>query len=1534
MSFLAGNRKEDLRSLAVELGEEPSLDIKIPGLKKLIQESENFDESDVKEMLKEIIREREEKERKQEEIEEKRRQEEIEEKRRKEDQELQIRLREMELEKLQGSDIGTPEVMPSFMLYLNMMKGAVEDPPARDDEWPLFFHQVERLFKVYDVPEGYKGRIMLHCLKGHVKTLNAVLELKDLEDYSKIKEALMKEHQITPLQHKKNLEKCFKSSKETFAQYRVRIEAAWDLYLKSREVENFETLKELLVADRIKDELPSQVRSHVLLKEADGWLGVTELVQEIDNFLMSVPPGSQVASRYNGKPEPIHREERFSPRNEVRYERRKEGHFRTAEGQPRYVDRRYSKNWSGNEQSDGGRGLPRCYECNSTGHLKKHCPKLGMVRSTPQRRVNVNQASVEKTVEIAEDCQQRLEDEKGKRETAVVAKVSSFREKPQIEGLCPLKRTKVSVNGKHLDALLDSGAEITVIRADLVRDIPMEGGSFIYIKGIFGPAVKCPLLYVPVGIVLEEGVEVKHQQVLCAVTEVLGEDMLLPPEILNMLTNSEGKAQDPPEIIENSGWPWELDDSKIRLKDDQMDKDGDKPLSKIVSKVELRESRTGGKGEEELEITRKNDAEGEEKDEGLSKTEKFRQDQEDCPHLGEARKLAKQGKGGFYIKDGLLFHRDKILGESVNQLVLPKSRRKEVLDLAHCSVFGGHLGARKTIERIRYSFHWMGMSEEVRRFCSSCADCQMVRGVRQMDRAPISPVARPELPFQIVNIDIIGPIEPASLGRYKYVLCLVDQHTRWAEAVPLTSLSAKTTCEALLTIFMRTGVPAVIASDNGTNFNSQLTREFERLMGASPRFSTPLYPQSNGLVERFNKTLKGMLHHVIRENPKNWHTKIPFVLWAYREVPNRTTGVAPFQLLYGRKPEGPLSILQNVWTGEQKGLQLDTTPIGSYLKKLKAQMEEVAEKAKVTSLIQQEKMASYHNLRSTRKIFEPGDKVIVLIPDSTNKLLACWQGPGVIESKKNEHSYMIKMPDGKVKHVHQNKIREFVVSHNAVNVIFEGDEEFGEVEDFPTEVESDFTKEVNGIPSPNLTSQQEEELKITLKKHRVLFTRTLQPVTVGEHKIELLPGLVRRKPHSYCVPIAYRPEVKRQVEELLELGLLEPSEAEIAYPIVCVAKKDASIRMCVDYRALNMITKVPSYPMKDIQELIFTAGRAQWLTCLDLQRGYYQIKMEENSKPLTAFSTHNGTYQWRVMPFGLSGASGTFQRLMDSVLREHNDYAHAYIDDIIIFSESWDLHILHLNRVLDRLEQFGFSVKLKKCSFASKEIKFLGHNIGGGKHSPDSEKLSAIKQLKRPVTKKDVKSVLGLMGFYRSYIPKYAELALPLTELTKGRKSGEVNWGRKEEESFHKLKNALCTATALSTPACNKPFQVHTDASDYAVGCCLTQIDEKGDYKPIAFASQKLNGSQKNWATIEKEAYAVLFGLKKFDKWLHGNSVEIITDHNPLKYLVQTTPKSPKLTRWALALQRWNYTVTHRPGINHEGADALSRLERGCDNHK
>ncbi|GFY29080.1 retrovirus-related Pol polyprotein from transposon opus [Trichonephila clavipes] len=212
-----------------------------------------------------------------------------------------------------------------------------------------------------------------------------------------------------------------------------------------------------------------------------------------------------------------------------------------------------------------------------------------------------------------------------------------------------------------------------------------------------------------------------------------------------------------------------------------------------------------------------------EMDKGIMVADSFRSEQECCAELALVWNHAKEGKGNYYEVDGYLFHRDKILGESIGQLVIPKCRRTEVLRLAHTSVFSSHMGPKKTLERIKYSFFWEGLRADVKKFCESCKECQLTRSVRIKDRSSSTPVARPELPFEVGNMDLIGPIDPSSLKGHKYILCLVDQHTRWGEAMPVTSLRAKVTCEALLSIFSKTEIYLLLKREGFVEKNSAVS---------------------------------------------------------------------------------------------------------------------------------------------------------------------------------------------------------------------------------------------------------------------------------------------------------------------------------------------------------------------------------------------------------------------------------------------------------------------------------------------------------------------------------------------------------------------------------------------------------------------------------------------------------------------------------------------------------------------------------------
>ncbi|GFX62217.1 retrovirus-related Pol polyprotein from transposon 17.6 [Trichonephila clavipes] len=266
------------------------------------------------------------------------------------------------------------------------------------------------------------------------------------------------------------------------------------------------------------------------------------------------------------------------------------------------------------------------------------------------------------------------------------------------------------------------------------------------------------------------------------------------------------------------------------------------------------------------------------------------------------------------------------------------------------------------------------------------------------------------------------------------------------------------------------------------------------------------------------------------------------------------------------------------------------------------------------------------------------------------------------------------------------------------------------------------------------------------------------------------------------------------------------------------------IRLCVDFRALNSESVSDDFPMEDAVELIHSIGRANIITTLDLLKGYWAIPMAEDSKNLSSFKTHRQQYRFKVMSFGLKNASATFQREMNKALSCYREFSRAYIDDIAIFSKNWEEHLLHLDTILTKLSELNFTVNLKKCAFGKAQIKYLG-----------------------------ILSVL--------YIPKYSELVYPLTELTKKRVPDSIPWTEKHDSSFHLLKKALVEAPSLYSPVPDKPYTIHSDASQIGIAACLSQKCGDKCY-PIAYASQKLSKTQQSWSTIEREAFAIVWSLK------------------------------------------------------------------------
>ncbi len=352
---------------------------------------------------------------------------------------------------------------------------------------------------------------------------------------------------------------------------------------------------------------------------------------------------------------------------------------------------------------------------------------------------------------------------------------------------------------------------------------------------------------------------------------------------------------------------------------------------------------------------------------------------------------------------------------------------------------------------------------------------------------------------------------------------------------------------------------------------------------------------------------------------------------------------------------------------------------------------------------------------------------------------------------------------------------------------------------------------------------------------------------------------------------------------------------------------------------------MPIHAMPRIDDIIDHVGRAKFISTIDLTRGYWQVPLAEGARTRSAFATPFGLFQFKVMPFGLQGAPATFQRLMDKVIRGLGDFSAAYLDDLIIFSESWEEHLYHLRTVLDRLRESGLTAKSKKCQLGMSYCVYLGHIVGNGTVQPEQSKIAAVRAMDVPRTKKEVRTFLGLTGYYRRFIPSYASIATPLTDLIRKSLPNKVVWTRECDQAFRKLKELLCSAPVLHNPDFDKDFLLQTDASDRGMGAVLSQRDTDGYDHPVAYYSRKFLPREERYSTIEKECLAIKLGVQAFKVYLLGRPFTIYTDHRSLVWLDRLKDSNTRLTRWSLALQPYEYQVVHRAGKENSNADSLSR---------
>ena len=373
-----------------------------------------------------------------------------------------------------------------------------------------------------------------------------------------------------------------------------------------------------------------------------------------------------------------------------------------------------------------------------------------------------------------------------------------------------------------------------------------------------------------------------------------------------------------------------------------------------------------------------------------------------------------------------------------------------------------------------------------------------------------------------------------------------------------------------------------------------------------------------------------------------------------------------------------------------------------------------------------------------------------------------------------------------------------------------------------------------------------------------------------------------------------------------------------------MAKPDNSVRMCIDYRAVNKVTVVQRYPLPRIDDLLAKISKAKYITSLDLSKGYYQVKLDPETIPKTSFVTHCGKFEFVRLPFGLVNAPAFFQQQMDVVL-QHTD-SDGYIDDIVVHSETWEEHLHQLRATLQACREYELTLKLKKCCFGSAKLDFLGHSVGSGTLQPQTAKLQAILDYPLPKTQKNLKSFLGMLAYQKQYIPNFSITASPLFDQLKKGKPDLIHWTPTLQQTFEQLKDDLCKAPILMAPAMDQAFYLFTDACTTGVGAVLKQ-KHQDTLKPIGYFSKKLSPAEKNYSISELETLAVVKAVQHFAAYLHGSRFTVFTDHKALVHLPTMRNGNPRLVRWALVLQPFQYQVEYLPGKDNDEADTLSRAE-------
>lgn len=1457
----------------------------------------------------------------------------------------ELEMKKLELEFSVGSNHSVSGSSSKFEVtkYIKLV------PPFQETDVDKYFLHFEKVAESLKWPKEYWAMLLQSVLLGKAREIYTQLTVEQASSYDTVKELILKGYELVPEAYRQKFRNCVKISSQTYVEFARSKEQLFDRWCSSQKVDrDHDRLRQLILIEEFKRCIHSEIRTFINEQKAETLEAAARLADDYSlthKVVFEEKPGNFSSPRGRNLPTTLKNPHKENPdQRQTNGSGLRPSSTSFIQNKPAGVRKPFKS--------------ITCYYCRREGHLMSECPeKLKMRRQhdrTDSKPTGFIAAS--RLTPVA-----REDPKIGFSKENASCKAVSPTPRPVMEMFEPfIHKGLVSLSSDLSDAvavkiLRDTGASQSLLLADtLPFSDKSSAGASVLIKGVnsleYSPVplhtvyLSSDLVSGPVTVGLGSSLPFEGVQLL------LGNDLAGDKVITNPIVTDVPCVEQLPDQIEK-----EIPNlypacavtramSKRKLSDEDKEVDLADTFISQVPEEAIPKKPFGTKS-----LKDDDDISSLREDAELNSRSHLIAEQHRDPEITSLFQRAvnenevSQDPVCFFTKNGVLMRKWRPPNVSADdewavkyQIVVPKVYRPEILSMAHETPLAGHMGVNKTQQRILNHFYWPNLRKDVAEFCRSCHACQVVGKPNQtIPKAPLQPIPAIKEPFSHIIVDCVGPLPKTKSGN-QYLLTIMCASTRFPEAIPLRNIKARTIVKALTKFFSLVGLPNSIQSDQGSNFMSGIFQQVMNELGIRQYKSSAYHPESQGALERWHQTLKNMMRIYCFETERDWDEGIHLLLFAARESVQESLGFSPFELVFGHTVRGPLKHLKEKFLSSEN----HSINLLQYVSDFRTKLNRACELARANLKLSQESMKERYDISTSERSFDPGQKVLALLPVPGKPLQARYFGPYVVKEKLSNLNYVLETPDRRkeTQLCHVNMIKPYIERDSSVEI------HPVSLNVVSSEPEETFSRDLNDKLSPlttaklsnsdvlrdldsklsHLSSTQRQDLTDLLQEFMHLFpdvpTRTEQiyhDVDVGDASPV--------KQHPYRLNPIKQKYLKEEIQFLLENDFIEPSHSSWSSPCILVPKPDGSYRMCTDYRKVNSVSKSDTYPIPRMDDCIDKVGNARYVTKFDLLKGFWQVPLTERAKEISAFVTPDGLYQYKVMPFGMKNSPATFQRLINKVIAGLHG-CEAYIDDIIIYSDTWEEHLQIIRKFFERLTAAKLTINLSKSEFAQAQVTYLGHVVGQGKVKPVDAKISAISEFPRPESKKQLMRFLGMAGYYRRFCPNFSTVTAPLTRLLNKRE--KFVWCDKCQKAFQELKALLNSAPVLTAPVFNAPFKLAVDASDVAAGAVLLQEDKSGVDHPVCYFSKKFSKSQRNYSTIEKECFALVLALQHFEVYVTSSSlpIKVFSDHNPLVFLHKLKDKNQRLLRWSLMLQEYNLDITHIKGKDNVIADCLSRV--------